>query len=144
MEIYKKILVAADLVEADDHPVLTKAKAMQQMTGATLFLCHVLSEAPTISQSIEIAEVTDWEKEMEEVTKERLKKICLDMEIPEERCQLRSGQPSEVILEVAQAIGADLIILGSHARHGLGLLFLGSTANGVLHYTKCDVLAVRV
>ncbi|MCP4009678.1 MAG: universal stress protein, partial [Proteobacteria bacterium] len=33
--------------------------------------------------------------------------------------------------------------LGSHGRHGLGLL-LGSTANGVLHLAQCDVLAVRV
>jgi universal stress protein A len=39
--------------------------------------------------------------------------------------------------------GADLIVIGSHGRHGLQLL-LGSTANGVLHLSECDVLAVRV
>ena len=39
--------------------------------------------------------------------------------------------------------GADLIVVGSHGRHGLALL-LGSTANGVLHGATCDVLAVRV
>ena len=43
----------------------------------------------------------------------------------------------------ANAKGADLIIVGSHGRHGLALL-LGSTANGVLHGATCDVLAVRV
>jgi len=44
---------------------------------------------------------------------------------------------------VADEQGADLIIVGSHGRHGLALL-LGSTANGVLHGAACDVLAVRV
>ena len=37
----------------------------------------------------------------------------------------------------------DLVVVGSHGRHGLALL-LGSTANGVLHGSPTDVLAVRV
>ena len=37
----------------------------------------------------------------------------------------------------------DLIVIGSHGRHGLALL-LGSTANSVLHHARCDVLAVRL
>ena len=41
------------------------------------------------------------------------------------------------------AAGADLIVIGTHGRHGLGLL-LGSTASGVIHGVQCDVLAVRV
>ena len=49
---------------------------------------------------------------------------------------------SEVI-KAADKEEADLIVIGSHGRHGLQLL-LGSTANGVLHLAKCDVLAVRV
>ena len=40
-------------------------------------------------------------------------------------------------------IHADLIVLGTHGRHGLGLL-LGSTASGVLHGCPCDVLTVRI
>ena len=43
----------------------------------------------------------------------------------------------------AHQIAADLIVVGSHGRHGIALL-LGSTANGVLHGAPCDVLAVRV
>ena len=38
---------------------------------------------------------------------------------------------------------ADVIVVGSHGRHGIALL-LGSTANGVLHGATTDVLAVRV
>jgi universal stress protein A len=37
----------------------------------------------------------------------------------------------------------DVIVVGSHGRHGLALL-LGSTANDLLHGAPCDVLAVRL
>jgi len=47
------------------------------------------------------------------------------------------------IIKIAEENNVDLIIVGSHGRHGLALL-LGSTANGVLHHAKCDVLAVRI
>jgi universal stress protein A len=54
-----------------------------------------------------------------------------------------TGHTESEIHRVAKEISADLIIVGSHGRHGLALL-LGSTANGVLHGATCDVLAVRV
>jgi universal stress protein A len=53
------------------------------------------------------------------------------------------GTPKREIVRVAAEQKAELIVLGSHGRHGLQLL-LGSTANGVLHQATCDVLAVRV
>ena len=53
------------------------------------------------------------------------------------------GSPAHEIRTRAADTGADLIVVGSHGRHGLRLL-LGSTANGVLHGVPCDVLVVRV
>ncbi|PIE36321.1 MAG: universal stress protein UspA, partial [Gammaproteobacteria bacterium] len=53
------------------------------------------------------------------------------------------GRPETEIHALADTIDADLVVMGCHGRFGLALL-LGSTANGVLHGTKCDVLAVRV
>ena len=53
------------------------------------------------------------------------------------------GSPKTEIVRVANEHKVDLIIVGSHGRHGLALL-LGSTANGVLHHATCDVLAVRL
>ena len=48
---------------------------------------------------------------------------------------LTYGQPRQEIHRLAEEQGCDLIVVGSHGRHGLALL-LGSTAN--------DVLAVRL
>lgn len=53
------------------------------------------------------------------------------------------GRASDLIIEVAERESVDLIILGSHGKHGVALL-LGSTADGVLHHAQCDVLAVRI
>jgi universal stress protein A len=53
------------------------------------------------------------------------------------------GKPEVEIHTKAAELETDLIVVGSHGRHGLALL-MGSTANGVLHGANCDVLAVRV
>ncbi|MCZ6869325.1 MAG: universal stress protein, partial [Gammaproteobacteria bacterium] len=53
------------------------------------------------------------------------------------------GNPASEIHRLSEAEGVDLVVMGTHGRHGLGLL-LGSTANAVLHGVKCDVLAVRI
>jgi universal stress protein A len=53
------------------------------------------------------------------------------------------GKPAAEIKLLAEELKAGLIVIGSHGRHGLGMI-LGSTANGVLHGASCDVLAVRI
>jgi len=44
---------------------------------------------------------------------------------------------------MAETQQMDLIVVGSHGRHGLALVF-GSTSSSVLHGASCDVLAVRI
>lgn len=57
---------------------------------------------------------------------------------------VRIGRPATEIRAHAENIEADLIVIGSHGRHGLPRLLLGSTANGVVHGAPCDVLTVRI
>jgi universal stress protein A len=66
-----------------------------------------------------------------------------ELKIDPQQKFLEQGDPRDEIIRVAEENQADLIVLGSHGRHGLALL-LGSTANAVLHHAKCDVLAVRL
>jgi len=75
---------------------------------------------------------------------EKLKKIAQKAKIPPERYHLPRGAAKELIVTTAEAIKADLIVIGTHSRHDIASLILGSTATGVLHKTKCDVLAVQV
>lgn len=51
--------------------------------------------------------------------------------------------PSEAIAEAASAVGADLIVMASHGRRGLGALVLGSETQKVLTHSTLPVLVVR-
>ncbi len=53
-----------------------------------------------------------------------------------------AGRPHQVVLEQAAAIGADLLVLGTHGRTGFERLFLGSTTEKVLQTATCPVLTV--
>ena len=58
------------------------------------------------------------------------------------RCQVLIGTPVELILDQAQKLKADLILMGSRGRQGVLRLVLGSVSHAVLHRTPCPVLVV--
>jgi nucleotide-binding universal stress UspA family protein len=53
------------------------------------------------------------------------------------------GEPRAFLLDEAKAWPADLIVLGSHGRHGLDHLLMGSVAESVALYADCSVEVVR-
>jgi nucleotide-binding universal stress UspA family protein len=53
------------------------------------------------------------------------------------------GDARSVILDSAKAWGADLIVLGSHGRHGLDRLLIGSVSESVAIHAHCSVEVVR-
>jgi nucleotide-binding universal stress UspA family protein len=57
---------------------------------------------------------------------------------------LREGEPAAEILKLAQEEGADLIVLGTHGRTGLGRILLGSVAEQVVRRAACPVLTVKM
>ena len=85
----------------------------------------------------------DLTTELVAQSKEKIAKIANKLKIPSERAWIEIGSVSYEIVRVAEENAVDLIVIGSHGRHGLALL-LGSTANSVLHHARCDVLAVRL
>jgi nucleotide-binding universal stress UspA family protein len=53
------------------------------------------------------------------------------------------GPPAEAIVDAARFRGADLIVMSSHGRSGLGRLVLGSVAETVLRGTRVPILLIR-
>ncbi len=51
--------------------------------------------------------------------------------------------PAEAIVDAARMRGADLIVMSSHGRSGLGRIVLGSVAETVLRSTEVPVLLIR-
>ncbi|OQW73228.1 MAG: universal stress protein A [Proteobacteria bacterium ST_bin11] len=144
MSIYKHILLAADFFEHGDQ-VADKARLIAAQNAAQLSMVHVIDNLPIIDPAYGpiIPFDVDITQELLDATKKRLLELGEKLQVPTERQYMEMGSPKLEIVRVAEEIGADLIIVGSHGRHGFALL-LGSTANGVLHHAKCDVLAVRL
>ena len=82
---------------------------------------------------------SELQKHAREVMQGRAKQFGLDPE----RIHIRTGHPATEIRSAAEELKTDLLIMGTHGRHGLGRL-LGSTANGVLHGLPCNVLIVKI
>ncbi|QPK62480.1 universal stress protein [Methylomonas sp. LL1] len=143
MNNYKHILLAVDFSEHGQE-VSVKAKQLAEQNQANLSLVHVVENLPITDAAYgPIPFDVDLTQEWLDASKQRLAKLGDDMGVPEQRQWLEMGSAKLEIVRVAEENGVDLIVVGSHGRHGLALL-LGSTANGVLHHAKCDVLAVRL
>jgi universal stress protein A len=143
MNHYKHILLAVDFSEHGKQ-VSSKALEMASRNQAQLSLVHVVENLPITDAAYgPIPFDVDLTQEWLEASKQRLEKIGDEFNVPKERQWLEMGSAKLEIVRIAEENNVDLIMLGSHGRHGLALL-LGSTANGVLHHAKCDVLAVRL
>jgi nucleotide-binding universal stress UspA family protein len=64
---------------------------------------------------------------------------------PRVRLRHRSAErtPAEEILKAAAALPADLVVMGTHGRSGLGRLLVGSVAEKVMRKAPCPVLTVK-
>lgn len=144
MNAYQHILWAADF-SPKALPVGKRAKILAECTGARLSLIHVIEES-SISAGYEmipvLPELPD-DTRMEEA-RDALNRIAAQLELKDSKqWVIPALSTKEGILKIATEKNIDLIVVGSHGRHGLALL-LGSTANAVLHGAPCDVLAVRI
>jgi universal stress protein A len=155
---YQHILLAVDTAE-ESAQAAAKATELARRFETKLSLLHVVEPAPTqiISGQSALAmepltpltpmsveqESQLYETRMKQA-QEMLERLAEDLDMPPgDKWAISSPSTKQMIHNVAKEHAVDLIVVGSHGRHGLALL-LGSTANAVLHGAPCDVLAVRV
>jgi universal stress protein A len=140
--MYKKVLVAVDFYSGGEK-ILERAAALAGEWGAEIHPLHMVDEifAPYGVMGAPMPVVD--QKEIEEGSREKMAELAGKYGFSGDNVHVESGQAVRGILEAARELDVDLIILGSHGRHGIRLL-LGSTANGVLHEADRDVLAMRI
>jgi len=143
MPTYQNILLAIDLHPACDELTATKAAQIAKEMNSKLSIVHAIEHINAYGMAQAYPTVIDLEEQMAKEAKEALHKFADKFNIAPANQYVEIGSPKIVILDKANEIKADLIIVGSHGRHGLALL-LGSTANAVVHNAKCDVLAIRI
>lgn len=135
--MYTHVLAPTDLTD-DGKETVHKAWELANQYDAKLSLVHVIEPIPAYGYP----GMTDILSPHIEQAKVDLAQLGEELNIPVEDQHVELGPTKVSILHLAEKLKADLIIVGSHGRHGISRL-LGSTANAVLHGAQCDVLTVR-
>ena len=144
MSDYTHILMAIDFTKSADQ-VLAKARDITQRNNAKLSLLHVVEYMPPVDYANDPM-VSNWvvnDNEMLEQAKKSLQNFSKQHNLKDVNLNVLFGRPKYVIAQYVKDHQCDLVIIGSHGRHGISLL-LGSTASAVLHEMPCDILTVKL
>jgi nucleotide-binding universal stress UspA family protein len=143
--MYKQILVPVDLGDPElAKPALATAVMMVAQSGGTIRLINIMPLTPVM-----LAEYVppDFEAQQRKSAEEALAIVAKETGLDPGRVSsvVRQGGIHQEILEEANAMKADLIVMTSHRpqRPAVRTYFLGSNAGHVVRYAKCSVLVVR-
>jgi len=143
--MYNNILVPIDLADAAaGKPALAAAVMMASQSNGRVRLINVLPLTPVM-----LAEYVppDFEVQQRKAAEDALAILVKEVGLPGERASatVRQGGIYQEILEEANSMVADLIVMTSHRaqRHAVRTYFLGSSTGHVVRYAKCSVLVVR-
>jgi nucleotide-binding universal stress UspA family protein len=140
--MFRTILVPVDIDDAEtSRPALDRAVALAEASGGTLRVIYVRSLVPTsfmefVPPHFDTAQQGEAEK--------RLAALVQGIRLPRERVSstVTMGGVYHDVLQEAERIGADLIVVGSH-RPTMATYLIGSNAATIVRHAKCSVLVVR-
>lgn len=138
--MYKHVLFATDFDEVGINAA-HKAKKIADENGADLLLVHVVEPIPAYAYP-GFAGFAEVEVSIREQAEKELNALAERLGVDAKHRFLEFGSTKVEVLRVATEHKVDLIVTGSHGKHGLALL-LGSTADSILHGAHCDMLIVR-
>ena len=143
----KTILVATDFNEPSEAAV-RYGKELARRFDASLHVLHVaddLSSYPSPAWGIPI-DLGYMQTTLDEDARANLDKLVPEPDRSALRARLAvvvAASPATAILTYAREHAIDLIIVGTHGRHGLSHFFMGSVAQDVCRAATCPVLTVR-
>ncbi|QBZ83746.1 universal stress protein UspA [Hydrogenovibrio crunogenus] len=148
MHHYQTVLVAVDFSQHSEKAI-ARAKQLAAMYEAELQLLHVIEEPmyPIYDDISLSATPNAWFPDMlenlQKAATEKLTHLAETNQIPATSCHTLTGFPKTQIVDYANQIQADLIVMG---RHGMSFFdkLIGSTTDSVLHQAQCDVMAVTL
>jgi nucleotide-binding universal stress UspA family protein len=138
----RKFLVALDSSERAET-VLRSAVDLAEALGASLYLLRVVSVPPEFPPAGHVAHADELPGYLMRQARDQLATfVAMAPRLHVETIVRDSSQPWRAILDVAEEIDADLIVLGSHGYHGIDHL-LGTNAGRVANLASRNVLVVH-
>lgn len=142
--MYKTILVPVDLAEdvLTEH-ALEHVEYLAKMSGAKVHFFHALPDASAFVTAYSFG-IKEFENQAEVKAVEGLKKLIAGIDLPLERLSytISFGSPRDEVLQLAEEISADLIVIGSR-RPSVKTYLLGSNAAAIVRHAKISVMVVR-
>ena len=156
---FSRILCPVDM-SGFSLEALRLAVKMAGATDATLDLLHVIEDPldelymsaltqidPALFETYksEPKRRAKFRRTTEEQAEVLLKQFCREhvQRLSRVRYHIRSGDPLEKILEVAEDCMSNLIVLTTHGRTGVKRLLIGNVAEKVVRHASCPVLTVK-
>jgi nucleotide-binding universal stress UspA family protein len=137
------ILVAVDFSK-ESILAARFAVSLAQEYKARLYVLHVM-EAPNPSIRAYVETFDEFRHQMQDSAMEDL--IQLIPKAAKENIQveeiLEIGHPHQVIVEKAEELDVDTLVVGTHGRTGLSHVLVGSVAERVVRHAPCPVFVVR-
>jgi len=143
---YRHILVAVDFSRYSEA-ALKRAIELAKHYDARLSLInaveHIVFPAGDTDGVIVPYDYIKDDQLLFESAEARLRKVAESADYPDLQYKVLWGTPKSAILSYAEAQNVDLIVAGSHGRHGLARL-MGSTTTALVHSARTDVVVVRI
>jgi len=137
----KHILFTTDFTSVSEN-AMPYALAMARLYGSKIFVTHAVGPEPPLAIPLEPVPV-----EMDPHWQDARRNLAQVLETGAIRTTVREGileqgNLREVIEDIIQRHTIDLVVLGSHGRHGLKKLVLGSSAEEIFRTASCPVMTV--
>jgi nucleotide-binding universal stress UspA family protein len=146
LPVFQKLLVPTDGSDMSINAAL-RAIPLAEMAGASITVLFV--QEPYPYRGIGEASRAGMQAHMAAVRADGMRAfecICDAAKakgVPIDTLVVENDQPETGIVEGAQSVGADLIVMGSHGRSGVAKLVLGSVAAKVLALSRVPVLIIK-
>jgi nucleotide-binding universal stress UspA family protein len=146
--MFGRIVVGTDGSETANEAV-RQAAELAKLTGATLDIVSAFSPVPqgrVRSEASEAPGDIQYEINPREDVNMVLEAATGDAKqagVGEVQTHAREGDPGEALLDVAEEIKADLIVVGNKGMTGARRFLLGSVPNNVSHHAPCSVMIVK-
>ena len=140
--MFRTILIPVDIDDVEtSRPALDKAVALAEASAGSIRLIYVRSLVPVTFMEF-VPPNFDMEQQAE--AQKRLAALAQDIRLPKERVStvVTLGGVYHDVLQEADKIGADLVVVGSH-RPSMATYLLGSNAAAIVRHARCSVLVVR-
>ena len=136
-----KVLIALDR-STQAATVLNQALEMVKHFRAECILYTLAEDIPDFGEGIAAGLSEQIRQEAEQALATSLEK-AVAKGVQARKVLAVGGSPADGILDMAEAEGIDLIIMGSRAKTGLDRFLIGSVASKVVSHARCSVLVLR-